>query len=88
MPKFVKAWGVNTHGQLGLGHKDNVSSPTKIEHTFGIEDLNNETNSVTSSIWAWVSNKVLEKSIKGRVGISRRISSEILCDVSDEEDPE
>jgi regulator of chromosome condensation len=32
----VFAWGLNNHGQLGIGHKDNTSLPTHIPKLDGL----------------------------------------------------
>ena len=32
----VFAWGLNNHGQLGIGHKENTCQPTKIEKFDGL----------------------------------------------------
>lgn len=32
----IFAWGLNNHGQLGIGHKENTAIPTKIKKFDGI----------------------------------------------------
>ena len=34
--KEVYAWGLNNHGQLGVGHKDNISLPQKVKNLEGV----------------------------------------------------
>jgi len=33
------AWGLNNHGQLGIGHKDNVCAPTRVHWAGGDEEV-------------------------------------------------
>jgi hypothetical protein len=34
--KQVYAWGLNNHGQLGVGHKENISLPEKVKNLEGV----------------------------------------------------
>ena len=33
----VYAWGLNNHGQLGVGHKENISLPQKVKNLEGVQ---------------------------------------------------